>query len=302
MPANKIEFNNEVLIDLTQDTATEEDVAVGKTFHKADGSVATGVARVGTVVEKDVNFYDYDGTLLYSYTVDEARNMEELPPLPKQPGLICQEWNHTLEEVKDVDVAIDIGATYITDDGKTRFYIEPFTDSFKVGLYLCKNVANGARIDWGDGTPIENALYASTAMYDHTYAVKGEYVITVDVDDGVFVYLGGNSTGLQVFQNYNHSTNTTNVFLKKVELGNRVAMFDRAFENCVMLETITIPSLSLEYNNTILPTYSLWGTHSLKCIVLPRSITRYNSNCMTYTGAKKIIFTKTATASGYYIA
>ena len=40
---------------------------------------------------KDVNFYDYDGTLLHSYTAEEAQALSELPPLPTQKGLICQE-------------------------------------------------------------------------------------------------------------------------------------------------------------------------------------------------------------------
>lgn len=46
MKANKITLNKEVLIDLTQDTAVEEDVATGKTFHKADGSVGVGTAEL----------------------------------------------------------------------------------------------------------------------------------------------------------------------------------------------------------------------------------------------------------------
>lgn len=44
MKANKIIINDEVLIDLTSDTATESDVASGKTFHKADGNIAVGTA------------------------------------------------------------------------------------------------------------------------------------------------------------------------------------------------------------------------------------------------------------------
>ena len=47
MNANKIILNDQVLIDLTQDTAVEEDVAKGKTFHKADGSVGVGAAKPG---------------------------------------------------------------------------------------------------------------------------------------------------------------------------------------------------------------------------------------------------------------
>ena len=45
MPANnKIVFGNNVLIDLTGDTAIESDVAQGKIFHKADGTQAVGTA------------------------------------------------------------------------------------------------------------------------------------------------------------------------------------------------------------------------------------------------------------------
>ena len=47
MKANKIILNNEVLIDLTSDSVSEEDVAEGKTFHRADGTVGTGVHVCG---------------------------------------------------------------------------------------------------------------------------------------------------------------------------------------------------------------------------------------------------------------
>lgn len=47
MARNKIIYGNETLIDLSGDTAQESDVAQGKTFHKADGSQATGTATGG---------------------------------------------------------------------------------------------------------------------------------------------------------------------------------------------------------------------------------------------------------------
>lgn len=46
MEANKIILNDEVLIDLSEDTATEEDVLEGKTFHKADGTQAIGTCNL----------------------------------------------------------------------------------------------------------------------------------------------------------------------------------------------------------------------------------------------------------------
>lgn len=45
MVANKVELNGEVLIDLTQDDVSENDVALGKRFHKADGQVGIGTFK-----------------------------------------------------------------------------------------------------------------------------------------------------------------------------------------------------------------------------------------------------------------
>ncbi len=47
MAVKKITFDGHTLIDLTQDTAVESDVASGKTFHKADGTLAVGTASGG---------------------------------------------------------------------------------------------------------------------------------------------------------------------------------------------------------------------------------------------------------------
>lgn len=51
MAKNKIIFGNEVLIDLTEDTATTADVINGKTFHCADGVKSTGSLVVQTIYQ-----------------------------------------------------------------------------------------------------------------------------------------------------------------------------------------------------------------------------------------------------------
>lgn len=38
----------------------------------------------------DVTFIDYDGSVLYSYTLEEAQSLTELPKLPTNDGLVCQ--------------------------------------------------------------------------------------------------------------------------------------------------------------------------------------------------------------------
>ena len=73
--------------------------------------------------DKPIKFRDYDGTVLHSYTTNEVASMTELPTLPTKPGLTCQGWNWTLPQIKSYAAAYgkcEIGATYTTDDGKTR--------------------------------------------------------------------------------------------------------------------------------------------------------------------------------------
>ena len=70
MPANnKIVFGNNVLIDLTGDTAIESDVAQGKIFHKADGTQAVGTASgAATVVVTEET--DAGGGIIKHITAD----------------------------------------------------------------------------------------------------------------------------------------------------------------------------------------------------------------------------------------
>ena len=80
----------------------------------------------GSVEEKDVNFYDYDGTLTNSYTKAEFLALEAMPSNPTHDGLTSQGWNWSLENAKSVvseNGTLDIGQQYTTDTGETRLYI-----------------------------------------------------------------------------------------------------------------------------------------------------------------------------------
>ena len=124
------------------------------TENLSDAIDSINVPKFWTEPEiKDVNFIDYDGTLLYSYYVDEVQEMTELPPLPIHPGLICQGWNWTLQDLKDLGRDMEVGAMYITSDGKTKAYIEIFEDLPIEGtICYTQTVANSVIVNWGDGT------------------------------------------------------------------------------------------------------------------------------------------------------
>lgn len=119
-------------------------------------NIPSGGLGSSSLSKGDVTFYDYDGTILHSFSKDEFLALAEMPPLPRQQGLICQEWNWSYEDAIEYVTeygVLDVGATYITDDGKTRLYIRIAAEGrMDVPLYFQQTVANGVIIDWGDGS------------------------------------------------------------------------------------------------------------------------------------------------------
>ena len=227
---------------------------------------------------KDVRFYDYDGTLLYSYTLDEVRRLEKLPTLPGHVGLLGQGWNWDYEDVIALDRPMNIGANYITDDGKTRLYLNIRTWSEHTGtLVFNQDKANGVTVDWGDGSPTEtfDKLYGYVNA-THTYTEDGKYMITLLPDDDCNMFIG--STGPGVF-NATGTVNSDKIFsqnLYKVELGKNIV--NRLHVNmlwyCWCVETITIP------NNI---TQIKLESTSAKCIVLPKNLDKeigINAYCL----------------------
>lgn len=134
-----------------------------------------------------VNFYDYDGTLLYSYSIEEAQALSELPAGPTHDGLIFQAWNWSLEAIKSLTQAATIGAHYITDDGTTRIHISLLQGRTSPMMGLCVN--GSVTIDWGDGSEAEvlTGSNATTVVWTarHEYPAPGDYVIRLTIDGSV---------------------------------------------------------------------------------------------------------------------
>ena len=204
-----------------------------------------GAEETPIVEEKDVNFYDYDGTLLFSYTLAEAQALTELPTPKGHDGLVFDGWNWDYEDVIALDYPMDIGALYMTDDGKTRIYIDVATKAaMDVPLYFSQSVSRGVVIDWGDGSPSETIEGTGFLNVAHHYNNIGKYRISLDVAENCSLILGsnqGNMTLLGEVQNSNPLTYAT--YLDKVELGYRTALNGNAFKSS-LLRSITFNSLS----------------------------------------------------------
>ena len=224
---------------------------------------------------KDVMFFDYDGTPLYQYTKEEFALLESLPPNPTHAGLTAQGWNWTLADAKTYVATygmLDIGQTYITDDGKTRLYITIDDSNYKSPtLFWYQTISEGVEIDWGDGSGIEKVAGNGNKSLTHIYGSIGRYVIKMNPVSGTF-NLGQNSATNCIICGIDESRNKYIGLLTNVELGSSVYMSSSCFSNNYNLKTITI------YSITNLPTYVFAGCLSLKAAMLPSGCAQLVTN------------------------
>lgn len=270
-------------------------------FVDAIGDIETGGGGgVGVVEPSDVNFIDYDGTILYSYSAAEAQALTELPANPSHEGLISQGWNWSLADMKAQVTAIggcDIGQMYITDDNKTRLYCH-FEESTRKP-YLRISVLNTVIVDWGDGS---TTTLSSNSMgiqcVQHIYASAGDYVISLNASNGTLEF-GGASSLARVLGNSNATSPADIdrpylVALKKVELGINTTVSNSAFQS-TSIQSITIPksvksmngsafrecyylkSITIPDEMSSLASYLFDYCYSLVSVSIPKSVTTLDS-------------------------
>ena len=281
---NKVIFGSDTLIDLTEDTVSPETLGKGVTAHDKSGVPIVGTMESGgsltPATKKEVNFYDYGGTILYSYTVAEAAALTELPALPSHDGLICQGWNWTLDGIKAMGGAVNVGAMYITDDGKTRIYIR-LEDGRTSPMLGCCPVGT-VTVDWGDGTTpdVLTGTSTSTPVWTptHEYAAPGDYVISLTVDGTMGFYGSGSSNQYSGILRYASGADDRNRSylnaVQRIETGDGVTSIgEYAFNYCYCLASITIPNRVTSIGgNTFNSCYGLAN------ITIPDSVTSIGEN------------------------
>ena len=224
----------------------------------------------------DVNFIDYDGTLLYSYTADEFQALTAMPANPTHSGLTSQGWNWSLADAKARVTAMggcDIGQMYVTSDGATRIYIR--LEEGRLSPYCGFGVNGTAVIDWGDGSSTDTVTgtnVSAVIITPHVYATAGDYIISITVSSGSIRFYGNASYGCYVLRKgVSTSRNENQVYqsaIQKIEVGNNCAIGTYAFQYCYSLSSITIPS-----GVTSIGTQALYYCYSLSSITIPSGVT-----------------------------
>ena len=267
-------------LQMIKDSTTAIKQSIVNRGATINGNIATWASAIGVIgTDEDssggrgvgeITFYDCDGTILHSYTKSEFLALSSLPNLPTRNGLTCQGWNYTLANaqsyVRDYG-KLDIGATYITDDGCTRLYIRIAAEGrMDVPLYFNQSVSDGVVIDWGDGSATETLSDVDNVSCTHTYAKTGDYVISLRVVSGT-LNLGHKSSSYCIL-----GDTTIKVYpnmLQKVEIGSGVTYIDTyAFSYCQSLASVVIPDGVTSIGNR-----AFYYCYSLALVVIPNSVT-----------------------------
>lgn len=254
--------------------------------YNASSDNADGYSKVtvnvsgGEVVEaksNNVNFYDYDGTRVYSYTKAEFLELQSMPENPTHTGLISQGWNWSLQDAKEYvnDYGkLDIGQMYVTDDGKTRIYVT--LEEGRLEPYLSFAINGTAIIDWGDNSTDTITGTSTTTRINtlHEYTTAGDYVITIESEKPI--YFIGEGTGTTILWRNATSSGAfpNDVYrqaIKKIELGSNVtstSIGNYAFSKARSLKSITIP-----YGITTIKDYAFNYCRNLNVIIIPSGVT-----------------------------
>ena len=283
MGVSKVDFAGNTLVDLTGDSVTPATLKKGETAHNAAGEQIVGTMEAsGTTPGKpgDITFYDYDGTIVTSWTLEELATKTALPDYPSHEGLICQGWNWSLADLKTTNRKMNVGAMYITDDGKTRIYIRLEEGRTSPMLGVCPN--GTVTVDWGDGTTPDTLTGTSetTPQWtpNHEYVAPGAYVITLTVDGTMGFYGFQSQSEDSAILRYSSSADNRNYVyehsVQKIEIGNGVPFIATdAFTSCSSLTSITIPNSVTNIGSTAFRSCS-----SLTSITIPNSVTSIVSN------------------------
>ena len=309
--SNKVIITKSKIDDLANSISIKSGVATPMTLTEmktAVDSIPTGQSSV-SASPKQINFIDYDGTIVESYTKSEWQSVTALPSNPSHSGLTAQGWNWTkaqidaqLTAMPDGDVWV--GQMYITDDGKTRVYIRLEEGKLHPYFGICPN--GTVVVDWGDNSAtvtLTGTSLTTVQTADHEYTSAGDYVITLTVSSGNFAFCGESSTSYILRKNDTTTTNIHRVYtntIQKIELGIGVNIGNYAFQNCHSLANITIPSeiTSIGYHifancyslvSVIIPNgitsiddYTFYSCYSLTNVTIPSKVTSIGSYAFCY--------------------
>ena len=250
----------------------------GKAYSPVTVSVSGGGGGSGSMSDP-IRFFDYDGTLVASYSSVPSA----LPSVPTHDNLTNGTWNHTLAQVTAQFNAMgtcDVGANYETASGKTEIDCE--FEYGRLSPYLRISVNGTVAINWGDGSSAETVTGTSlsTAVNkQHVYPSSGSYTITIEAQQGEY-RLSGTSTYTLLHANSSNANYNLcyATCIRAIRIGANASISSYAFYNCRKMKSVCIPSGVDLYSN------AFGYCSELEAVVMPSrttgtALTQLVSNC-----------------------
>lgn len=276
------DLNNNLI--LAKASVTNKGGMVGDTgLAGLANEIATIPSGSGTIIEeKDINFYDYDGTLVESWTLAELANKTALPDAPVHEGLTSQGWNWTLAELQVENSKMDVGHIYIPTDGKTHIYVD--IDSYHLTPNLAIGLNGTAIVDWGDGTATTTLTGSSidTSQYSyHMYAAAGSYEVTIDISEGSEGKIRGNDSFVTFL--WKGEATQSGVTLKNLTYANQIKKIYLGLRLNIIggLNQCGVERITM-HNDVTFSTEGVrhfYNCKNLLYLALPRSMTRAERAC-----------------------
>ena len=222
------------------------------TVDEMPGRIASIPTGGGSVEKKDVNFYDWEGTLLFGYSVEEVQAMTSLPAPNTSPNyqsvdhdlLTFQEWTQNLTNIKTwvrnhSDQSLGVGAIYTTTDLQNHNHWNNPRLTNDNSIYMQKR---------GVTSIGSNAFKGCTSL------------TAINIPDGV------TSIGMNAFA-YCYSLTAINIPDGVTSIG------DAAFAYCYSLTAINIPD-----GVTSIGSNAFLSCYSLTAINIPNGVTLIGMN------------------------
>ena len=256
-------------------------------FVDAVEAISTGGGG-GSVPAKEVNFRDYDGTVVYPYPPAEFAALTAMPDNPDHSGdeipLTSQGWNWSFEDARAYVAKygqLEVGQMYTLTDGKTHVLIHLEEGRTSPILGCCPN--GTVDVDWGDGTAHDTLTGTSVNIVKwtprHEYAAPGNYDIKLTCTGTMGLHGSGSTNQHCALLRHASGSNASNrVYhhaIRALFCDSSVTQFkEYAMASCDNLKAVILPHIASIQSDLFSDCYNL------PYLVIPNGIRSIGSYMM----------------------